>query len=63
LNNIITVSATKKGSESITVKTVEVNIQDTTALITVLKNGFQEYFQEVYEHWQKCVTAQGNISE
>jgi hypothetical protein len=29
----------------------------------VLKNGFQECFQNHYECWQKCVTAQGNYFE
>jgi len=23
------------------------------------KNGFQEYFQHLYSHWNKCIIAQG----
>jgi hypothetical protein len=27
------------------------------------QNGFQECFQQVYRHWQKCVVAQGDYFE
>ena len=30
------------------------------ALRTVSKNGFQHWFQKLYEGWQKCIIVQGN---
>jgi hypothetical protein len=35
----------------------------TRALTEVLKNGFQECFQKLHEHWKKCVTAQEKYFE
>jgi hypothetical protein len=35
----------------------EVTVEVTKALIEVLKNGFQKCFQNLYEHYQKVVTA------
>jgi hypothetical protein len=40
-----------------------VTAKATRALTEVLKNGFQECFQELYKHWQKCVTARENCFE
>jgi hypothetical protein len=41
----------------------EVTAKVLRALTGVSKKGFQEYFQKLYEHWQKCVTAKGNYFE
>jgi hypothetical protein len=41
----------------------QITAKATRALTEVLKNGFQESFQELYTCRQKCVTAQGNHSE
>jgi hypothetical protein len=43
--------------------TEEVTAKAMSALTDVLKTGFQESFQKLCEHWQKCVTVQGNYFE
>jgi hypothetical protein len=40
--------------------TEAVTAKGTRALREVSKNGYQECFQKLYEHWQKCVTGQAN---
>jgi hypothetical protein len=41
----------------------EVTSKVMRALAEISKNGFQESFQRLYEHWQKCVTGRGNYFE
>jgi hypothetical protein len=50
----------KSFSKGRSVNAVGVAAGATRALAEVLKNGFQECFQKLYEHWQKWVTTQGN---
>jgi hypothetical protein len=48
-NDITTVSLNKNYSQRMM-----------TGLTEVSKNDFQESFQNLHGHWQKCVTTQGN---